>query len=283
MLPLVGRMAPETTLKRVVLPAPFGPMIPVMWPGSMSRVQWSKARTPPKSFTRSRTCRMGVGTATALPSFFSVWSLANSNIRSIDSVDCDVVCVADAWMRGSFGLTPLSVRTHNPILIRRILYCRTLSRRGRSSTMNITVYGAGAIGGIAGAKVALAGHDVTFVDKVPEHVDLINRQGLLVTGVSEERVRAPASAARAVGGPSGDGVSLHQGAGYGCVHGGADASHRSGYDGGVAAERSERRTDCEHDRRALFRSRPARTTTDSALIPPSARPISTITAPSAYP
>ena len=58
--------------------------------------------------------------------------------------------------------------------------------------MNITVYGAGAIGGITGAKVALAGHDVTFVDKVPEHVDLINRQGLLVTGVSEERVRAPA-------------------------------------------------------------------------------------------
>ena len=58
--------------------------------------------------------------------------------------------------------------------------------------MNITVYGAGAIGGIAGAKVALAGHDVTFVDKVPEHVELINREGLLVTGVREERVRAPA-------------------------------------------------------------------------------------------
>ena len=58
--------------------------------------------------------------------------------------------------------------------------------------MDITVYGAGAIGGIAGAKVALAGHGVTFVDRVPEHVDLINRQGLLVTGVSGERVRAPA-------------------------------------------------------------------------------------------
>ena len=58
--------------------------------------------------------------------------------------------------------------------------------------MNITIYGAGAIGGITGAKVAMAGHDVTFVDKVAEHVDLINRQGLLITGVSEERVRAPA-------------------------------------------------------------------------------------------
>ncbi len=58
--------------------------------------------------------------------------------------------------------------------------------------MNITIYGAGAIGGITGAKVALAGHEVTFVDKVPEHVELINREGLLVTGVSEERVRAPA-------------------------------------------------------------------------------------------
>ena len=58
--------------------------------------------------------------------------------------------------------------------------------------MNITIYGAGAIGGITGARVALAGHDVTFVDKVQEHVDVINREGLLVTGVSEERVRAPA-------------------------------------------------------------------------------------------
>ena len=43
--------------------------------------------------------------------------------------------------------------------------------------MNITVYGAGAIGGIAGAKVALAGHDITFVDKVPEHVELITGRG----------------------------------------------------------------------------------------------------------
>ena len=58
--------------------------------------------------------------------------------------------------------------------------------------MDITVYGAGAIGGIAGAKVAMAGHRVTFVDKVPEHVEIINREGLLVTGVSEERVRAAA-------------------------------------------------------------------------------------------
>ena len=58
--------------------------------------------------------------------------------------------------------------------------------------MKITVYGAGAIGGITGAKVAMAGYDVTFVDKVPEHVDAINREGLLIEGVSEERVRAPA-------------------------------------------------------------------------------------------
>ena len=58
--------------------------------------------------------------------------------------------------------------------------------------MNITVYGAGAIGGITGAKVAMAGHSVTFVDKVPEHVEQINREGLLVTGVSDSRIKAPA-------------------------------------------------------------------------------------------
>ena len=61
--------------------------------------------------------------------------------------------------------------------------------------MNITVYGAGAIGGITGAKVAMAGHNVTFVDKVPEHVELINRDGLLIEGVSDSRVKAPGNVA----------------------------------------------------------------------------------------
>ena len=42
--------------------------------------------------------------------------------------------------------------------------------------MTITIYGAGAIGGLAGAYLAKAGEDVLLVDKVAEHVDAINRR-----------------------------------------------------------------------------------------------------------
>ena len=59
--------------------------------------------------------------------------------------------------------------------------------------MGITVYGAGAIGGAAGAFMALAGEDVTLVDKVPEHVARINETGLRITGKSEEfTIKMPA-------------------------------------------------------------------------------------------
>ncbi|HAF10268.1 MAG TPA: 2-dehydropantoate 2-reductase, partial [Chloroflexi bacterium] len=40
--------------------------------------------------------------------------------------------------------------------------------------MKLLVWGAGAIGGTLGAHLARAGHDVTFVDRAPEHVDAIN-------------------------------------------------------------------------------------------------------------
>ena len=59
--PLVGAMAPDTRLNSVVLPAPFGPMSPVIASGTISSEQWSTARTPPKSFTTSRTSRIGPG------------------------------------------------------------------------------------------------------------------------------------------------------------------------------------------------------------------------------
>jgi ketopantoate reductase len=36
--------------------------------------------------------------------------------------------------------------------------------------MTITVYGAGAIGGITGARLARAGHDVLLVDRADDHV-----------------------------------------------------------------------------------------------------------------
>jgi 2-dehydropantoate 2-reductase len=55
------------------------------------------------------------------------------------------------------------------------------------------VWGAGAIGGTLGAHLARAGHDVTFVDTVTEHVEAINPAGLRVTGpIAQFTVRAPA-------------------------------------------------------------------------------------------
>ena len=44
----------------------------------------------------------------------------------------------------------------------------------------ITVYGAGAIGGITGARLAQAGHDVLLVDKAAEHVAAMNARGLTI-------------------------------------------------------------------------------------------------------
>ncbi|HEY8785517.1 MAG TPA: 2-dehydropantoate 2-reductase [Candidatus Limnocylindria bacterium] len=59
--------------------------------------------------------------------------------------------------------------------------------------MKLLVWGAGAIGGTLGAHLARAGHDVTFVDRAPEHVDAINRAGLRIEGPLAQFVsRAPA-------------------------------------------------------------------------------------------
>ena len=44
------------------------------------------------------------------------------------------------------------------------------------------VWGAGAIGGTLGAYLARAGHDVTLVDTVREHVAAVNRSGLAISG-----------------------------------------------------------------------------------------------------
>jgi 2-dehydropantoate 2-reductase len=57
----------------------------------------------------------------------------------------------------------------------------------------ILVWGAGAIGGSAGAWLKRAGHDVTFVDVEPDHVAAIRGTGLHITGPVEEFfVTAPA-------------------------------------------------------------------------------------------
>ena len=46
--------------------------------------------------------------------------------------------------------------------------------------MTITVYGAGAIGGITGARLTQAGHDVLLVDKAEDHVAAMNAGGLTI-------------------------------------------------------------------------------------------------------
>jgi 2-dehydropantoate 2-reductase len=59
--------------------------------------------------------------------------------------------------------------------------------------MRTLIWGAGAIGGTLGAHLARAGHDITLVDNVSEHVDAINRDGLRITGpIAEFTVRVPA-------------------------------------------------------------------------------------------
>src|SRR5712691_4662306 len=46
--------------------------------------------------------------------------------------------------------------------------------------MPITIYGAGGIGGITGARLAQAGHDVLLVDKAEDHVAAMNARGLTI-------------------------------------------------------------------------------------------------------
>lgn len=59
--------------------------------------------------------------------------------------------------------------------------------------MRVLIWGAGAIGGTLGAYMARAGHEVTLVDTVGEHVDAIGRDGLRLTGpIDELAVRVPA-------------------------------------------------------------------------------------------
>jgi 2-dehydropantoate 2-reductase len=69
--------------------------------------------------------------------------------------------------------------------------------------MAITIYGAGAIGGLTGAYLARAGENVLLVDKVAEHVEAMNRQGLKITGAAEFRVAVRACLPEELQGPLG--------------------------------------------------------------------------------
>ena len=58
MAPASGASAPAIKLKRVVFPAPFGPMSPVMVPGSIVRSTLSTARRLPNDLTSADTSSM---------------------------------------------------------------------------------------------------------------------------------------------------------------------------------------------------------------------------------
>lgn len=49
----------------------------------------------------------------------------------------------------------------------------------------IAIVGAGAVGGYVGAHMAQAGHDVTFIDGWPEHVEAMRKDGLTVTHLKD--------------------------------------------------------------------------------------------------
>ncbi|MEO8337728.1 MAG: 2-dehydropantoate 2-reductase N-terminal domain-containing protein, partial [bacterium] len=59
--------------------------------------------------------------------------------------------------------------------------------------MRILIWGAGAIGGSMAAYLVRAGHEITVVDTVAEHVAAINDVGLRITGpIAEFTARTPA-------------------------------------------------------------------------------------------
>jgi len=67
--------------------------------------------------------------------------------------------------------------------------------------MRLLIWGAGAIGGTLAAYLARAGHDVTLVDRVVEHVEAINRVGLHITGpIAEFTAPMPAFTPAAIRG-----------------------------------------------------------------------------------
>jgi 2-dehydropantoate 2-reductase len=57
------------------------------------------------------------------------------------------------------------------------------------AAVRFTIVGAGAIGGITGAHLIKAGHDVTFVETAEDHLAAIRERGLTIEGVSELTVR----------------------------------------------------------------------------------------------
>ena len=58
-VPSSGGRKPLSKLNSVVLPAPFGPMMPRISPSPTVKLAWATARKPPKDFERLLTVRIG--------------------------------------------------------------------------------------------------------------------------------------------------------------------------------------------------------------------------------
>lgn len=69
--------------------------------------------------------------------------------------------------------------------------------------MTITIYGAGAIGGLIGAYLAQAGEDVRLVDRMAEHVEAMNGHGLRISGAADFTVPVRACRPEELPGPLG--------------------------------------------------------------------------------
>src|SRR5207237_573939 len=67
MRPLSGRRSPASWLMKVVLPAPFGPMIACVSPSRTARSMRSLARSAPKVFVRARTSSVALEDAGEAP------------------------------------------------------------------------------------------------------------------------------------------------------------------------------------------------------------------------
>jgi len=68
--------------------------------------------------------------------------------------------------------------------------------------MRITIIGAGAMGGLAGAWMSREGHDVTLVDRWVEHVAAMNAHGLFIDGIrGEQRIPVRAITPDQLSGP----------------------------------------------------------------------------------
>jgi 2-dehydropantoate 2-reductase len=69
--------------------------------------------------------------------------------------------------------------------------------------MNLTIVGAGAIGGLIGGHLARAGHNILLVDRERDHIEAIQRQGLEIAGASPFTVRVAACLPHEARGPIG--------------------------------------------------------------------------------